>query len=97
MGCQKDTISAFGIHLGVIFIGRYCGRTVRNEEKRRYSDEERFEWSSPMQPIALVLTADLFCRLLPAYGQEQAVYFVRLAPPQDANHTVCALINHIND
>lgn len=37
-----------------------------------------------------------FCRLLPAYGQEQAVYFVRLAPPQDANHTVCALINHIN-
>lgn len=38
-----------------------------------------------------------FCRLLPAYGQEQAVYFVRLAPPQDANHTVCALINHIND
>lgn len=38
-----------------------------------------------------------FCRLLPAYGQEQAVYFVRLAPPQDANHTVCALINHTND
>lgn len=37
-----------------------------------------------------------FCRLLPTYGQEQAVYFVRLAPPQDANHTVCALINHIN-
>ena len=66
MGCQKDAISAFGIHLGVIFIGRYCGRTVRNEEKRRYSDEERFEWSSPMQPIALVLTADFFaaCSLL---------------------------------
>jgi hypothetical protein len=65
--------------------------------KRRYSDEERFEWSSPVLPMALVLAAELFCRLLPAYGQEQAVYFVRLAPPQDANHTVCALINHTND
>lgn len=50
----------------------------------------------PVLSVALVLAADLFCRLLPAYGQEQAVYFVRLAPPQDANHTVCALINHIN-
>lgn len=50
----------------------------------------------PVLSVALVLAADLFCRLLPTYGQEQAVYFVRLAPPQDANHTVCALINHIN-
>lgn len=31
-----------------------------------------------------------FCRLLPAYGQEQAVYFVRLAPPGRESHSMCA-------
>jgi hypothetical protein len=55
-----------GTHSAVILIGRCCGRIVGKEGKRRYSDEERFESSSPVPPMALVLAADLFaaCSLL---------------------------------
>lgn len=66
-------------------------RKSEERGKKRYGDEERFEWSSPVLPMALVLAADPFCRLLPAYGQEQAVYFVRLAPPPGReSHSMCA-------
>lgn len=70
MGSQKDGITMCGTHSGVILIERCGGRKV-GTRIRRYSDEERFEWSSPVWsspvlPLALVLAADLFaaCSLL---------------------------------
>jgi hypothetical protein len=59
-------LAVLGTHSAVRRIGRCCGRKVGKEEKRRYSDEERFESSSPVLPMALVLAADLFaaCSLL---------------------------------
>lgn len=65
MGSQKYGITMCGTHSGVILIERCGGRKV-GTRIRRYSDEERFEWSSPVLPLALVLAADLFaaCSLL---------------------------------
>lgn len=65
MGSQKDGITMCSTHSGVILIERCCGRKV-GTRIRRYSDEERFEWSSPVLPLTLVLAADLFaaCSLL---------------------------------
>lgn len=63
---QNEGIAAFSADSGGDIHRRCCGRKVGKEEKRRYSDEESFEWSSPVLPMALVLAADLFaaCSLL---------------------------------
>lgn len=89
MGSQKEAISAFGIHSGVIFIGRYCGRKVERG-KRIYGDEERFEWSSgaangpgvgygsflPPAPCLRTRAGGLFCET----G----------TPPGRESHSMCA-------
>lgn len=89
-------ITVLGTHSAVRLIGRCCGRKVGKEEKKKVQRRREVRVAIPGAANGPGVGRGSFCRLLPAYGQEQAVYFVRLAPPQDANHTVCALINHIN-
>lgn len=63
---QNESIAAFSADSGVIFIDAVVAEKWGKRKKRRYSDEESFEWSSPVLPMALVLAADLFaaCSLL---------------------------------
>lgn len=93
---QNEGIAAFSTDSGGDIHRRCCGRKVGKEEKKKVQRRREFRMVIPGAANGPGVGRRSFCRLLPAYGQEQAVYFVRLAPPQDANHTVCALINHIN-
>lgn len=78
---QNKGMVAFSTDSGVIFIDAVAAEKW-GKRKKKVQRRREFRMVIPGAANGPGVGRGSFCRLLPAYGQEQAVYFVRLAPPR---------------